>query len=80
MSYVTNPVLGQIRFNEPSSTSGSACSMCCSSTVTSSPQGLYWAPLNEIYIPQSDILTEIQRKAFTRTMQKHKDGFELLAK
>lgn len=61
-------------------TGSSACTSCGSSASPSFLNGdEYWIMSQEIYIPRPDVLTEIQRKALARTMQKHTRGFELLA-
>lgn len=43
---------------------------------TPSPFGL---ADGSIYVPKEDVLTDVQKRAFLRTMQKHKDGLDLLA-
>lgn len=62
-----------------SSSESSACYLSNSTAVLPMGNSAYWIQSDDIFVPQPDVLTDAQRSAFTRTMQKHKHGFELLA-
>ncbi|MBQ2772624.1 MAG: hypothetical protein IJB12_03790 [Methanocorpusculum sp.] len=63
-------------------TSGSVNSSACYMVGTSAvpyPFGIPPSFAGTLSISQPNILTDVQQKAFMRTMKKHKDGLDLLA-